>query len=211
MFSKNWEGLHYSCSYRRENVFNAEALLEATPTTSQRVASRIIKKSDGQSLKTLGPSPMPVSTQVKWRPSKKQFFTANQISNIQNDLGISTTQVLNLAENLRSASGNKNIIEKDLREKIRDSNHNLKESFEVRKCNFATILEGKPNKNFEEHLVVCNDINSLIEKMIAHRDIKEENMQIRIGIDGGGGFFKMCLSVFDINEKKEQEDIKKRL
>ena len=98
-----------------------------------------------------------------------------------------------------------------MRKKILDLNHNLKESFEVRKCNFATILEGKPNKNFGEHLVVCNDINYLIEKMIAHRDIKEENMLTRIGIDGGGGFFKMCFSVFDINEKKEQEGIKKRL
>ena len=37
-----------------------------------------------------------------------------------------------------------------------------------------------------QHLVVCCDLNGLVEKMILAREIDEDNMLIRIGMDGGG-------------------------
>ena len=43
------------------------------------------------------------------------------------------------------------------------------------------------------------------------REIDENNMIVRIGMDGGGGFMKVCLSVFDMRqEKKEQGRLKNR-
>ena len=49
---------------------------------------------------------------------------------------------------------------------------------------------------------VCNNINTLIDRIIEKRSLNEENILIRIGLDGGGGFVKMCLSVFNMEEKK---------
>ena len=49
--------------------------------------------------------------------------------------------------------------------------------------------------NFQQHFVVCNNINTLIVKIIEERSLNEENILIRIGLDGGGGFVKMCLFV----------------
>ena len=47
--------------------------------------------------------------------------------------------------------------------------------------------------------------------MIKTREIDENNMIVRIGMDGGGGFMKVCLSVFDMRqEKKEQGRLKNR-
>ena len=39
--------------------------------------------------------------------------------------------------------------------------------------------------------------------MIKDRNIDEENMLIRIGLDSGAGFFKVCLSIFDLRDTKQ--------
>ena len=46
-------------------------------------------------------------------------------------------------------------------------------------------------------------MNELVKRMIEGRNIPEENALVRIGIDGGGGFLKACLSVFDLVEFKQ--------
>ena len=58
---------------------------------------------------------------------------------------------------------------------------------------------------------VCNNINTLIDRIIEKRSLNEENILIRIGLDGGGGFVKMCLSVFNMEEKKGEVWRTKRL
>ena len=69
-------------------------------------------------------------------------------------------------------------------------------------CIFVNVNEAQKVKdNFQQHFVVSNNINTLIVKIIEERSLYEENILIRIGLDGGGGFVKMCL-LFDIEEKK---------
>ena len=46
-------------------------------------------------------------------------------------------------------------------------------------------------------------MNELVKRMIEGRNISEENALVRIGIDGGGGFLKVCPSVFDLVEFKQ--------
>ena len=40
--------------------------------------------------------------------------------------------------------------------------------------------------------------------MIEGRNINEENMLFRIGMDGEGGFMKICLSLFDVEQKADE-------
>ena len=42
-----------------------------------------------------------------------------------------------------------------------------------------------------------NDIASLLD--ILHRGLNDENILVRVSIDGGGGFLKNFLSLFDLN------------
>ena len=90
----------------------------------------------------------------------------------------------------------KKLSKKNLRDKIQGFNRNLEDLFERRMCNFVNVNEAQKVKdNFQQHFVVCNNINTLIVKIIEERSLNEENILIRIGLDGGGGFVKMCLFV----------------
>ena len=60
----------------------------------------------------------------------------------------------------------------------------------------------KTKDNFE-HVAICNNLDQLIYRMIQERNIDENNVLIRIGLDGGGGFLKVCLSVFDFGQTKK--------
>ena len=78
-------------------VANVESLFSKTPTTSERVASRIVHNSENAELKTLGPNPLPVGK----NKMKKRLFTVDDMSMIQRDLSLSNKKLKILAEDLR--------------------------------------------------------------------------------------------------------------
>ena len=41
--------------------------------------------------------------------------------------------------------------------------------------------------------------------MVEERGINESDMLIRIGMDSGGGFMKMCMSIFELNSNNQGE------
>ena len=51
---------------------------------------------------------------------------------------------------------------------------------------------------FREYAVVTNDIKSLIDYVIRERRLERDRTLIRMGLDGGGGFMKVCMSIFDL-------------
>ena len=53
-------------------------------------------------------------------------------------------------------------------------------------------------RNFQQHVVLCNNLNELIDDIIRERNIDDKDLLVRIGMDGGGGFLKICLSVFQL-------------
>lgn len=207
-FSRIGKGLPHNCSSKREKVSNVQTLLHNTPKTAQRVASRIINETGTPFLETLGNKPKQVGPDPKM--AKKQLFTASDMSVIQKDLNLSTRQVITLAEDMRCSSGIRHIIEKDMRGKIREMNRQLENLFEKRECTFAFVNETqKVHENFQQNVIVCTDITLLIEKVIEERDITDP--LIRIGLDGGRGFMKVCLSIFNLDEKAKEFWSTKRL
>ena len=60
--------------------------------------------------------------------------------------------------------------------------------------------ETKVSENFEQSTVMCNNVPDFIDVILRERLLEDkDSVLIRIGIDGGGGFLKICLSIFDIN------------
>ena len=112
-FSRIGKGYQHHCSYRREKVTNVEKLFEATPTTSQRVASRIITDAETPLLASLGPNPKAVDSK---KVKRKQLFSVEGMATMQK-ASLSTRQTYRLAENMRARSGSHHLIESNLKEK----------------------------------------------------------------------------------------------
>ena len=65
-------------------------------------------------------------------------------------------------------------------------------------------------QDIDQHVVTTNDISKLIEKIILHRSLNEENVFVRVGLDGGGGFLKVCLSLFDLTASPSKNVLAKK-
>ena len=95
-----------------------------------------------------------------------------------------------MAEDTRLASGSRCVIENNLRDKHLVINHELDYLFEEKIMRVCTEIKDKPTEHFDEHVVLCNDLDGLVDKVIRCRNLHKDNTLIRIGIDGGGGFLK---------------------
>ena len=56
----------------------------------------------------------------------------------------------------------------------------------------------KTERSFKEHAVVTKNISGLIDKVLVERELDTDDALIRVGLDGGGGFLKVCMSIFDL-------------
>ena len=143
----------------------------------------------------------------------KTLFSAANISDIQKNLNLSNLQAKHLAEDLRLAPRLDDFPRSNLIDNLYNINHELDHYFEVKSVRFCTELKGKPTKYYKEHAAICKDLPGLIEKVIQTQNLDESRSLIRIGIDGGGGFLKICLSIFDLDflhflEKRYQRNLK---
>ena len=59
--------------------------------------------------------------------------------------------------------------------------------------------ETKVEENFDQPTIICNNVSVLIEMILQKRE-RVETDNVLIGVDGGGGFFKFCMLIFDIND-----------
>ncbi len=208
-FSKIGKGLPHDCS-KRGKVTNIQDLLSQTPTSSQRFASRVVSEEISASISAKS-STTPVLSSLNGKPRsldcKKQIkFSVEDLSNMQVDVGLSSKQTLKVAEHLRNKPGkkgktitNRTIVESNLKRKLKDKNRQLGDLFEVRRANFVKEDKDK-RENFKRDVVVCKDLNGLADRIIEKRNMKEDHLLFRVGMDGGGGFMKVILNVFDLRE-----------
>lgn len=75
---------------------------------------------------------------------------------------------------------------------LKNKNEDLKDFFGIQVAKFETII-GNKTETVERPVVFCKDINSLIEFIVAKRKLSAFRTQI--GMDGGGGFVKICLTL----------------
>ena len=200
-FQQIYQGSNHSaskCRYsRRDKVSHVEKLV-STPTTLQRVASRIVKRHSDTPLATLGPNKRRIiETPRKHEP----IFNSEQVLGMQTDLGLSNTQTRILAQDLRMATGSRKAIERGFSKEVTENSHKLDEYFEEIKINYTRVdKQTKVSENFEQVTVVCKDLSKLVDLVVEERSLQDaKSLLVKIGMDGGGGFLKFCLGVFDID------------
>ena len=127
--------------------------------------------------------------------SSKFAISSDDMSVIQQDLNLSTRETLTLASDIRKASNSRRIIEPGLKEKLFDKYHSLDDFFML--CSNATFfLSPSSQEKITKPVVYCNDLTALIAHVKCQRGL-DDDCFVRIGIDGGGGFIKVCVSIFD--------------
>ena len=130
---------------------------------------------------------------------RKLTYTADDMCAMRKGNNLSTRQTIRLAQDLRQVAGSRNSVEPHLRKKLYDQNHKLDDFFGH--DNILFIEEDKKKKTtrkFRENVVVAKDIKSLIDQVLLERLLERAEALIRIGIDGGGGFLKICMSIFNL-------------
>lgn len=205
-FSKIYRGSDHSanmCTSRRQKVYNIEKLIEDDAVTRQRLASRTINSFDSP-LATLGSRHKQINSS-----NDGHKLTIKSVSNIQTDLNLSVRQVHLLAKDLRKESSSRKFIEPGLKKEIYNINHKLDDHYELRLLQYTN----SQNENFDRWTVVCSDLSVFVDYVISTRNLDTSDMILKIGLDGGSGFLKMTLSVFNFcdsdNSKFKDSGVRK--
>ena len=174
---------------------------------SEQIASAVLKEKVDQASSSsvklstsCGGRPMRVdvlssSNSLSPPTSSCPVFTAKDISNIQIDLNLSTNQALQLSSLIRKSADKRDCIETGLKRKIYDINHSLDRFFSLSMMDFLSEERGSIRDHVKRPVVYCNDLNGLFDCIVEARQYDASELICKIGIDGGGGFLKICLSV----------------
>ena len=178
--TKLYPGCNHECN-RSTKLENIESyLLSPTKSTSAKLFKR-------QKQEAAVPKPVSIS--------------AENLSTIGINMNMSVRKSRELAQQIRQAAGSRSIIEKGAQAQIRDDRHVLDDHFQ---CENLLFLEEntktKEKRKFFEHTIICKDVNHLISEIIRHRHPESCSVMIRLGLDGGRGFLKFCLNVFNVDD-----------
>ena len=135
--------------------------------------------------------PTPFNVMIPKKSESKALFPesnvpASEVTRFKNILGLSDTQTETACSVIRSWKG-REFFEPNLREKLQFEDGILDEFFDV------THIEIDGQK---KHLVYCTNVAELISQLVTKREASANHI-LKIGIDGGGGFLKVCLSILD--------------
>ena len=115
-------------------------------------------------------------------------------SGIQQDQGMSNSQTKNLVHELRLAAGSKTVVERYAFSKIKENNRQLNSFFKLEKLSY--IIEEKDTKI---PTIICSNLPGLVDVVLEKRQREKDSVLIKLSVDGGGGFLKICLSIFNID------------
>ena len=132
---------------------------------------------------------------------KKILFPSPDWAGIQQDLGISNSQTKILLCDIRLASGSHSIIEKNAFVKTQEKNQQLDSFFKLNKLVYrVNEKETNISKNMEFPTIVCSDLPGLIDMVLEKCERQRDSILIKINVDGGGGFLKICASIFETDD-----------
>ena len=143
------------------NVVN----LVNSPTTLQRIASRVITEENGTPLYTLGPNKRAIikSPTTESNP----IFPGKQLFGIQANLGLSNKQTRVLVQDIRLSVGSRKAVEKGFKECLVQNSHIFDDYFKLVKISYIKIdKDTLISENFEQYTVVCNDLPKLIDLIV---------------------------------------------
>lgn len=136
---------------------------------------------------------------------QEPILNLSDITNIQTRLNFSTNQTLKMAATIKKTTKQPKIIEKKLKAKLESNSHKLGTLFVSKELIFK-----KSKEDVKRTIIFCNNLKYFIDLISKKREYNM-NTLIKIGVDGEGGFFQVCLSFdqfssIEIKSKKQFSD-----
>ena len=189
---------------RRDNI---EDIYSDDPRGAEILASKVIKEKaisafgSTISLSTAGPSltlskpSVPPSKATK-ALYKDQPIPAEELKKMMIAQNMSLNQMKRQTFLNRAFYG-RNSVESGSIEKIRDMDKALEPFFTVKPLDFDSSNKDERTSGLKVNrsLVYCHDISGLLTHICKARNLENIEVHNKIGIDGGGGFLKVCLNV----------------
>ena len=99
------------------------------------------------------------------------------------------------------ASGSRKAVEHGFKESLTKNSYTVYEYFKELKINYLQVNKNtKVNKPFEQSTIVCADRCKFVDLVLLKRSLENsKSLLVKVEIDSGGGFLKICLLVFDID------------
>lgn len=138
---------------------------------------------------------------------KSHCVSASDVLNIQNSFDLSTRTMLGITTAFRVATKKRNFFESGLQNKLTESNHVLDSFFEIKEGQFRYEKSNESTVETKK-FIFCKNIENLCNYVSQKRNAEAAHM--KIGMDGGGGFFKICLSLQDADDSCEVSTDKSR-
>ncbi|XP_065680699.1 uncharacterized protein LOC124817111 [Hydra vulgaris] len=129
------------------------------------------------------------------RRSVKQV-SLQMIKELQIVLELSLNKTGLLISTLRKGMGSKLAVENNIFGKMSYLEESLLYFYQVEKVNFFDSTGGTSIKD----LVFVQDTSSFILDLITQHCLDPQSAFVRISMDAGGGFMKVIVNVFDVNE-----------
>ena len=211
------KGIKHQCTSAEKYKNVNSTIQDLHEKTKEHIACELIKehsvkKTDQQnhnsdttiSLSQKHGKPLIIDLDPKTNRNK---ISAEDLQKLQTRFGLSTNTICGIANCIRIALKDRQSVEKDLKRKLSIMNHRLDEHFAIAEAEFVTA-KGKTKTTEIKQFIFCKNINELCQHVEKERYMS--NPQYKIGIDGGGNFLKICISLINSSDITENSE-KKRL
>ncbi len=197
--SKLGRGLHHTCT-RTTRIANIQQL--ASPKSNVQVASAILRSNMQDNMVTLtnihGKPTVLKRESSTSTPDSPTIFTAHDLHSIQCNLNMSNNNVYNLAKHIRTATHKRKSIESHLKTNLHALNHRTDDIFTLSTDTEFNMADGQSEVR---PFVYCTDISELVSRIQNNR--QHVYTHLKVGLDGGGGFLKVCLNMQDLSNNFE--------
>lgn len=210
-YSSIGPGLPHSCSQRTRHS-NIISIIESL---AEKEADQIIStllRNKVKEIETRGSNHEMILSSLVGKPmrvvvnpsinSDETQLSADDIKNMQTNFNFTQNQTLGVARMIRASARKRKIIQPNLTTKLRNDLHSLDHFFETKRLEFQYVKKGKVTL-LQNDVVFCKDVRGLIEFVKEKRQKKE--VHLKIGVDGGGGFLKICLSIQCVGHDDSQQ------
>lgn len=125
------------------------------------------------------------------------------------EMGLTDKQVVGVARKFRYLKRNRKTFEPDLRKKLTELNHSLDSLFSLKMFEFEKKEKNNEITKILGCFVYCNNVDELIGRVKESRNLHGP-VNLKIGVDSGGGFLKIILSIQSLDEDTEQKNVRQK-
>ena len=194
---------------RRQNLLNILVDDDYHDKTSEQVISKVLKMKsscdDTEHITLSQSAGRPLRCVLNPSPTTTPQLKLDQILTIRNNMNLGVNTTINLVKELRFGFRNRKVIQPGVKDALIQENKVVDAMF-----TFKDVCFNSKEGERVEPAIFCNDIRELVTTCMEKRELEFSKFRFKIGIDGGGGFIKICQNIIVEGEDCSVNRPKKR-